>query len=116
MGPYYEYLCKEYSWAQDDALVAKMKATNDAEIAKLEAVIKGPLVRIVAIAGRKSRSGRNNCLCVWCVGGPRGGSDSAGMFLCKGGKQLPPRNPGTGWSVMYGNATPIAVAAHARRC
>ena len=77
MGPYYEYLCKEYSWAQDDALVAKMKATNDAEIAKLEAVIKGLLVRIVAIAGRKSRSGRNNCLCVWCVGGGGGGRGEA---------------------------------------
>jgi len=40
MTPYYEHLCKEYGWAQDDALVAKMKATNDAELAKLEAVIK----------------------------------------------------------------------------
>lgn len=40
MGPYYEKICVDLGFPKDAALSAKLTATNEADLAKIEATIK----------------------------------------------------------------------------
>lgn len=40
MAPFYEHLCAKLGWARDDALLARLRAANEAAEARLDAAIK----------------------------------------------------------------------------
>lgn len=41
MAPYYEHVAGELGWIVDDSFLAPLKTANEAEIARLSAVIQG---------------------------------------------------------------------------